>query len=104
MPISKYGDFPEIHHDDEEATTRPLPLDELPRQARIEHDMTIIRTQHPRIANAIEMFWGHKDCVEYLQQMVLNGGDGVGRARVGFKQEVLAAFMDLSTLHVIDKD
>ncbi len=104
MPISKYGDFPEIHHDPADEITRPLPMNELPRQVRIDNDMAIIRAQHARIATAIEMFWGHKDCVEYLQHLILNGGDGVGRTRVGFKREVLAAFMDLITLHEINKD
>lgn len=103
MPISKYGDFPEFDQDEENQTTRPIPLPELPKQVQIEHNMAIIREQHERIAKAIEMFWGHKDCVEYLQQMILNGGDGVGRARVGFKLEVLAAFMSLIALHEIDQ-
>lgn len=100
MINSKYaGFFPELDADEVEESTRPLPLQELPRQVQVEHEMGIIRDHHARIASAIEMFWGHKDCVEYLQQLILNGGDGVGRARVGFKQEVITAFMHLITLH-----
>lgn len=103
MTINKYGDFPEIHHDDGEATTRPLPMSELPRQIQVEHNLAIIRAKHARIATAIEMFWGHRDCVEYLQQMILNGADGSGKARVGFKHEVLAAFISLIALHEINE-
>jgi len=80
-----------------------MTLHELPRQARIDHQMAVIRAHHERIAKAIEMFWGHRDCVEYLQQLILNGGDGVGRARVGFKHEVLAALISLTELHEVQQ-
>jgi len=103
MNLSKYGGFfPELATDEtDDGVTRPMPLQELPRQVRIDKAMTVIRERHARIANAIEMFWGHKDCVEYLQQLILSGGDGVGHARIGFKQDVLAAFMDLISLHEV---
>ncbi|NDP37752.1 MAG: hypothetical protein GZ093_03245 [Rhodoferax sp.] len=100
MTNSKYaGFFPELINNEADETTRPLPIQELPRQFQIDHEMAVIRTHHARIASAIDMFWGHKDCVEYLHQLILNGGDGVGRTRIGFKHEVLAAFMHLITLH-----
>lgn len=93
--------FPDLMNDAGEEPTRPIPLDELPRQTRIEHEMTIIGAHNERIAKAIKIFWGHKDCVEYLQQLILNGGDGVGRARIGFKQEVVAALINLTVLHEV---
>ena len=65
--------------------------------------MAIIRAKHARIATAIEMFWGHRDCVEYLHQMILNGADGSGKARVEFKHQVLAAFINLIALHEINE-
>jgi hypothetical protein len=34
---------------------------------------------------------------------VLSGGDGFGRARIGFKPEVVSALMSLISLHQIDK-
>jgi hypothetical protein len=83
--------------------TRPMGPRELPRQARVDHEMHIIRSHHERIAKAIEIFWGHRDCVEYLKQLILNGGDGFGRARVGFKQEVMTALMNLIELHEVTK-
>jgi hypothetical protein len=79
--------------------TRPLALEELPRQARIDHAIAVINLHHERIAKAINMFWGHKDCMVYLQQLILNGGDGVGHSRVGFKLEVLSALITLAALH-----
>ena len=101
MSEKKPVGFPDINHSTAFLATRPMMLNELPRLTRIDHEMAIIRAHHPRIANAIEMFWGHKDCVEYLQQLILNGGDGFGKARVGFKHEVLSALINLTTLHEI---
>ena len=92
MPEEKHPGFPNLLHDEEEQATRPMRLEEYPRLA-------IVRQHHERVAKAIEVFWGHKDCVEYLQQLILSGGDGVGKARIGFKREVLSALINLTTLH-----
>ncbi len=80
-----------------------MALDEFPRQIQIEREMAVIRTYHDRICRAIEVFWGHKDCVEYLQTLILNGGDGFGNARIGFRKEVLSALLNLVRLHQIEK-
>ena len=101
MPDKKFVSFPELTQSTEFPATRPMSLDELPRPVRIDHEMAIITAHHERIAKAIQTFWGHKDCVEYIQQLILNGGDGVGKARVGFKREVVAALMNLIELHEI---
>ncbi len=79
--------------------TRPMPMHERPMQARIDAEMAVIAEHHIRIALAIEKFWGHRDCVEYLQTLILSGGDTDGRARVGFKREVISALMNLVALH-----
>lgn len=99
MPEEKHVGFPNLLNDEEEQSTRPMRLEEYPRLARIDHEMAIVRQHHERVAKAIEVFWGHKDCVEYLQQLILSGGDGVGKARIGFKREVLSALINLTTLH-----
>jgi hypothetical protein len=104
MPEKQFVGFPELIHNAENEPTRPLPLEELPRQARIDHEMAIISAHHERIAKAIEVFWGHRDCVAYLQQLMLNGGDGIGRARIGFKREVLSALINLTALHEVHPD
>jgi hypothetical protein len=51
-----------------------------------------------RVALAIEPFWGRRDCVEYIQGLVLNG-DNEGQKRMGFKPEIVAALMSLVELH-----
>lgn len=95
--------FPSLQWEDEELDTRPLPLHELPRQVGIEHAMAIIAKHHERVAKAITVFWGSKDCVDYMEKLVLNGGDGFGHARIGFKPEVVSAILSLISLHQMDK-
>lgn len=93
--------FPPLEWEEEEVPTRPTPLHEQPVQARIDHEMATIASHHARIAQAIEKFWGHRDCVEYLQTLILQGGDGDRHSRVGFKPEVSAALINLVALHQI---
>jgi hypothetical protein len=95
--------FPNIQFEEEDLATRPLPLEDLPKQARIDHEMAIINRHHERIGKAITAFWGHRDCVEYLKTLILSGSDGVGHKRIGFKPEVLTAMMHLMELHEIDR-
>lgn len=91
--------FPPISWEEEALATRPMPLHELPTQVGIDMAMAVVDRHHVRIGNAIRLFWGTRDCVDYLQTLVLSGGDGLGNARVGFKPEVLSALMSLITLH-----
>lgn len=94
--------FPSLQWEDDDMPTRPMPLHERPIQARIDGEMAVIAEHHIRIALAIEQFWGHRDCVEYMEKLILNGGDGVGKARVGFKSEVVTALINLIALHQVD--
>ena len=94
--------FPPLITDEEELATRPMPLHELPRQVGIDHAMDIIAQHHDRIAKSILMFWGTRDCVEYIQKLVMNGGDGFGNTRVGFKPEVVSALLSLASMHQVD--
>lgn len=103
MEEKKFIGFPDpIEHDDF-AVTRPSLMSEIPRQANIDKQMAIIGANHDRIKKAIELFWGHRDCVAYIEQLILNGGDGVDRARIGFKQEVLTALINLIELHEVQQ-
>lgn len=95
--------FPTLQWEEEMQATRPMPLHELPRQVGIDNAMALIASRHERIAKAITVFWGTKDCVDYLEKLVLSGGDGFGNARVGFKPEVVSAIMSLISLHQMDK-
>jgi len=90
--------FPSLSWEEEDLPTRPMPLHERPLQARIDYEMAIIAEHHVRIALAIEKFWGHRDCVEYMQSLILSGYKE-GSQRMGFKSEVLSAIINLSSLH-----
>jgi hypothetical protein len=95
--------FPSLTWDDSDVDTRPMPLSERPLQARIDAEMAVIARHHMRIALAIEKFWGHRDCVEYLQTLVLNGAYSDGSTqRVGFKPEVVSALINLASMHTLD--
>ena len=94
--------FPSLKWEDEELATRPMPLHELPRQVGIDNAMAIVAKHNERIAKAITVFWGSRDCVEYIQKLVLSGGDGFGHARIGFKPEVVSALLSLISLHQMD--
>ena len=96
---SEFSSFPIIRYTEEHEPTRPSPLHEQPKQARIDHQLAMIGEQHEHIVKIIRILWGHKECLDYIKQLVFDGGDGVGRSRVGFKQEILAALIDLSNLH-----
>jgi hypothetical protein len=95
--------FPSLHWEEEDQATRPMPLHELPRQVGIDTAMGIIASRHERIAKAITVFWGSQDCVDYMEKLVMSGGDGFGNARIGFKPEVVSALMSLISLHQMDK-
>ena len=94
--------FPPINYLEEDVATRPMGLHEIPKQARIDREMAVVSLHHERIAKAISTFWGHRDCSEYLQKLILSGGDGAGKSRVGFKPAVLAALINLSELNEVD--
>lgn len=98
---SKYSEtgFPSLQWEDDDLPTRPMPLHELPLQTQIDHQMNVVTQYHPRIAAGIAKFWGHKDCVNYLQTLIVQGYDGEQRARMGFKAEVSDALIKLAGLH-----
>ena len=93
--------FPTLDWEEKELATRPMALHEMPRQYRVDREMAVVNEFHPRIAKAILTFWGHNDCVEYIQTLVLKGYDSSGNSRVGFKPEVMSALINLASLHPI---
>jgi hypothetical protein len=93
--------FPSLQWEDDDLPTRPMPLHERPLQARIDAELAVIALHHVRIVHAIEKFWGHRDCVEYLQTLILSGGYKDNQNRVGFKSEVLSALINLAALHKV---
>jgi hypothetical protein len=56
-----------------------------------------VQKGYPRIAEAIETTWGHRELDDYLQRLIVtNHGD-----REGFPSPVLAALMKLSGQHAL---
>jgi hypothetical protein len=94
--------FPSLQWEEDDLPTRPMPLHERPLQARIDNEMAVIAQHHVRIASAIEKFWGHRDCIEYLQKLIMSGGHQDGQTRVGFKSDVLSALINLAALHKME--
>jgi len=90
--------FPSLQWEDDDLPTRPMPLHERPLQARIDAEMAVIAQHHMRIALAIEKFWRHRDCIEYMQSLILNGYSE-GQKRMGFKTEVISALINLVAFH-----
>lgn len=106
MPDEELNDFPEItpYIEPEEKTPGPVhatPLHELTRQGRIDRQIALIEQHHAHIAKGLRLMWGYKECVEYMDRLVISGGDGAGKTRVGFHVEVLSALLDLISLHEI---
>lgn len=101
MTNNKVSGFPDLNMELEEIATRPMGLHEFPKQFQIDREMAIVGQHHQRIEDAIRTFWGHPDCVGYLQKLILSGGDGAGKSRIGFKAEVVSALMNLVTLHEV---
>ncbi len=97
-PDTRSGDlFPDLEPQD--TKTRPMGLHEMPAPAQYELALNVIAQYHPRIAATISSIWGHKECGDYIANLIMSGGDGVGRNRVGFRPAVSSALMSLATLH-----
>ena len=99
MQNDLHGGFPDIEYQDDFPDTQPMALYDLPLDYRIDGEIARIGKYHERIAKAIKTFWGHRDCVEYIQKLVLSGGDGAGHSRMGFKNEVMSSLISLIALH-----
>jgi len=100
MSDTPFTNFPELDYSPEHEPPRSAPAPAAPshQNRAVEAEIALIRTHHAHIAKGIELFWGHEDCVDYLQQLILNGGDGVSRTRLGFKHEVVEALFNLIAL------
>ena len=84
--------------------TRPMPLHELPRQVGIDTAMAVIAKHHERIARRDQGCSGAPGTASNTSRSwCMNGGDGFGNARVGFKPEVVSALLSLISLHQVDR-
>lgn len=81
------------------APTQPLGLEEMPPEQRKTIALGIVEAHHQRIANTIRTLWGYKECSVYINKLIMNGGDGMGHARIGFNQDAVQAMLDLADIH-----
>jgi hypothetical protein len=82
-----------------DAPTQPMALADKSLAQRMEDALQTVEGHHPRIANTLRTLWGYPECSAYINKLIMNGGDGMGHARIGFNQEAVAAMMALSDLH-----
>ena len=85
--------------DDWDTPTQPMALEELPLAQQIDNALQVVELHHQRIANTIRSLWGDKGCSTYISKLIMGGGDGMGKARVGFNQKAVDAMMTLVDLH-----
>ena len=91
---------PVVEVDEEMNTqTQPMPLPETALERRYTAAMTVIERDYKRIHDVLKSFWGHRDFGDYIRQLIMSGGDGMGQNRIGFKRETVAAMMVLNELH-----
>lgn len=86
--------FPEL-----DTPTMPMGLEEVTSAQRKILALEVVELHHRRIANTIRTLWGYKECSVYINKLIMNGGDGMGHARIGFNQEAADAMMVLADLH-----
>ena len=84
---------------DLEVPTQPQALEEKSLAQRKEDALARVDLHHHRIANTIRSMWGYKECTMYLNKLIMDGGDGMGQARIGFNQEAVEAMLILADLH-----
>ena len=58
-----------------------------------------IDQHHHRVASAIRNLWTQNECSSYINGLIMDGGDGMGNDRIGFKHSAFDAMMTLAERH-----
>ena len=74
-------------------------LEEMTAEQRKDAALAVVEAHHQRISNTIRTLWGYKECSVYINKLIMNGGDGMGHARIGFNQDAVQAMLDLADIH-----
>ena len=90
---------PAVDLDIGNAPTQPMGLEEMTPEQRMNVALGVVEAHHQRIANTIRTLWGYKECSVYINKLIMNGGDGMGHARIGFNQDAVQAMLDLADIH-----
>jgi hypothetical protein len=89
--------------DENNTDTWPMPLHDLPVEHQVQQALIVVAQRHPQIAKAITTFWGYQEGADYLEQLIFDGSDPKSHTREGFRADVLAALLNLQSLHVIKR-
>ena len=76
-----------------DVTPEAQTLEERTLEQRMSDALEVVELHHHRIASTIRSLWGYKECGAYINKLIMNGGDGMGHARIGFNQEAVAAMI-----------
>lgn len=80
-------------------STPPASTQKRTLEQRKDDALLTVELHHHRIANTIRTLWGYKECSDYISKLIMSGGDGMGKSRMGFNQEAANAMMSLADLH-----
>jgi hypothetical protein len=78
--------------------TQPAQLEEKSLEQRKNDALQIVEMHHYRIASAIRTLWGHAECSVFIHNLIMNGGDGMGKARIGLNWDAANAILVLADL------
>lgn len=81
------------------APTQPMGLEQATPIQRKNAALAVVEAHHQRVANTIRTLWGYKECSVYINKLIMNGGDGMGHARIGFNQEAVESMLTLADIH-----
>jgi hypothetical protein len=85
--------------DEPETPTHPMPLESKSLELRKADALEVVERHHQRIANTIRTLWGFRECSDYINKLIMSGGDGMGHARIGFQREAVEAMLALADIH-----
>ena len=98
-PLAESLEPPQVDFDRGNASTEPMPLEEMTLEQRKDDALRVVEMHHQRIANTIRTLWGYKECSVYINKLIMNGGDGMGHARIGFNQSAAESMLVLADIH-----
>ena len=58
-----------------------------------------MQRRHSRIATTLSSLWGHRECADYMNRLIMESADVRGNTRVGFHAETIQALLELYELH-----
>jgi hypothetical protein len=88
----------EINEDDQVTAWRLWDC-ALVEQESKDQPLQAVELHHQRVAGVIRNLWDREECGGYINKLMVEGDDGMGHGRIGFKQSAAEALMTLARLH-----